>query len=173
MQASPTIIDLEKRHLPEMFTLRQKTQSIHHQLFPKLFTEDVHDIAGWHELRAFLPSWNPFHRRVRFAIGCEKDGKLAAYLLYHTEDRERTSDFSAATVIMIWDIAVDEDRRGSGLARALIAEVRRRFAGGVEQTEIWANVWTGNRSSRSLFEGQGFTPLHTTYALFLDVNDGA
>ena len=160
-----TIRDLTAEHLQGMLDLRLATQRTHSTLVPGLFRAEVNEDVLWNTLRDYLPGWNPFRRRTRFAIGIERGGDLAGYLLYSVEDRPPENELHGACTVTISDIAVAARHRRAGLAERLIAEVRRRFADRPGRTEFWALVWTGNDASGALFDRAGFAPAHIGYLL--------
>jgi predicted cupin superfamily sugar epimerase/ribosomal protein S18 acetylase RimI-like enzyme len=87
---------------------------------------------------------------------------------FRTRAAERVADTAVATIddevagfVMVLDdevyqVYVDEDHRGSGVAGVLLAEAERLVASG-GHSRAWLAVATGNARARRFYERQGWT----------------
>ncbi|MEM1162724.1 MAG: GNAT family N-acetyltransferase [Pseudomonadota bacterium] len=165
MSERAEIIDLTEAHLPEMVVLRQQTEQLHQDLLPRLFQgpREPKDTAT--HLRRYLTDDPKAQRR---AIGYVEDGRLCGYALYSTFVWEADDTMKERRGIYVRDIAVDPACRRKSIAQQLLQVLADEAAADGQPAELHATIWAGNTASEALFRQAGFTPLNTSYALYLD-----
>lgn len=156
-----------------MAALRQRTEDLHRDLHPRIMwgARSVEGVQA--HLRRYVEHRNRGKPRARFGIGCVQHGRVLAYALYSTFGHADDDTMRARHGIYVHDITVDPDHRRRGLAKALLADISARARRTGLPAQVHAVVWAGNEESRKLFENAGYAPLHTSYALFLEDDDGA
>lgn len=170
MSGGDDIIDLEPEHIDAMIGLRQETENLHRDLHPRLFS----GARPAERIRKHLGAFVDADRSDgRFAIGHVGDDGVQAYALGSWFEHDGDETMRTRRGVYVHDIAVRPDRRGKGLARALMDEIVRRAAARGLPAQVHAAVWHGNDHSHALFLAAGFQPLNTSYALYLDSDDGA
>jgi ribosomal protein S18 acetylase RimI-like enzyme len=87
----------------------------------------------------------------RFVLGAFSEGQLVGTLGFLRNERQKTRHYGR-----IWGVYVSAEYRGSGIARALLAEALTQLKSVEGLEHIVLSVSSGNRAARALYVSAGF-----------------
>ncbi len=105
-------------------------------------------------------------------IVAEADGEIQGYIMCRVERGfSKLRSLSPARLLHVVSIAVREQYRRKGIAKALMIEVLKRGAAAYDATECYLEVRVGNDPAIKLYERLSFTKTKRNYGYYLDGED--
>jgi [ribosomal protein S18]-alanine N-acetyltransferase len=105
-------------------------------------------------------------------IVAEADGEIQGYIMCRVERGfSKLRSLSPARLLHVVSIAVREQYRRRGIAKALMLEVMKRGAVAYDATECYLEVRVGNDPAIKLYERLNFTKTKRNYGYYLDGED--
>ena len=139
-----------EQDIPGMIALLKQVGQVHHEIRPDLFR----DGAQKYDKEALQRLLSDENRPIFIA---EADGNVAGYCFCILQITEHDPVLCDRRVIYIDDLCVDENTRGTGIAKALYDGV---LAYGRENhfDAVTLNVWCGNDRAMKFYEKCGLKP---------------
>ena len=140
----------KEQDIPGILELLRQVGQVHHDLRPDIFR------AGClkYDEKALLELLKDEKRPVFVAV--EKDF-VAGYCFCVLKDHRGGTACTDRLEVYIDDLCVDENRRGTGVAKRLFAHVKD-WAGGLGCAFVTLNVWCGNDRAMAFYVKAGMRP---------------
>ena len=105
-------------------------------------------------------------------IVAEADGDIQGYIMCRVERGfSKLRSLSPARLLHVVSIAIREQYRRRGIAKALMLEVMKSGAAAYDATECYLEVRVGNDPAIKLYERLNFTKTKRNYGYYLDGED--
>ena len=144
------ILFAKESHIPGMIRLLQQVGQVHHEIRPDLFRSGAQKYNEA-DLAALLKDPN------RPILIAEEDGQVAGYCFCIFQEVRGDSVLCDRKTLYIDDLCLDENVRGSGIAKALY-EKACQFARESGCQAVTLNVWQGNDRAMAFYEKMGMKP---------------
>ena len=144
-----TIRFATQKDIPGMIALLKQVGEVHHQGRPDLFRAG----AQKYDESALLDLLSDTDRPIFIA----DDGGVAGYAFCIVKDVSGDPVLCDCRSLYIDDLCVDENRRGSGIGKALLRFVTA-YAKKNGFYNITLNVWSCNESAMRFYENNGLVP---------------
>ena len=144
------ILFAKESHIPGMIRLLQQVGQVHHEIRPDLFRSGAQKYNEA-DLAALLKDPN------RPILIAEEDGQVAGYCFCIFQEVRGDSVLCDRKTLYIDDLCLDENLRGSGIAKALY-EKACQFARESGCQAVTLNVWRGNDRAMAFYEKMGMKP---------------
>ena len=144
------ILFAKESHIPGMIRLLQQVGQVHHEIRPDLFRSGAQKYNEA-DLAALLKDPN------RPILIAEEDGQVAGYCFCIFQEVRGDSVLCDRKTLYIDDLCLDENVRGSGIAKALY-EKACQFARESGCQAVTLNVWCGNDRAMAFYEKMGMKP---------------
>ena len=153
-----TIRFAQEKDIPALIDLLQQVGQVHHDIRPDIFQPacQKYDEAALAEL--LQDESRP--------IFVAEDTRVLGYCFCVLRSFEGESVMTDRCELYIDDLCVDENCRGRGIAKALLAYVTD-YAKSVGCTFVTLNVWNGNDNAMKFYEKAGMTPRSVTMEMKL------
>ena len=144
------ILFAKESHIPGMIKLLQQVGQVHHEIRPDLFRSGAQKYNEA-DLAALLKDPN------RPILIAEEAGQVAGYCFCIFQEVRGDSVLCDRKTLYIDDLCLDENVRGSGIAKALY-EKACEFARESGCQAVTLNVWCGNDRAMAFYEKMGMKP---------------
>jgi len=144
------ILFANESHIPGMIRLLDQVGQVHHQIRPDLFRSGARKYS---EADLALLLQDP----SRPILIAEEQGQVAGYCFCMFQEVRDSSVLCDRKTLYIDDLCLDENVRGSGIAKALYDKACE-FAREEGCQAVTLNVWCGNDRAMAFYEKMGMRP---------------
>ena len=148
----------EERDIPSVINLLQQVGQVHHDIRPDIFRDCCQKYD-----EVSLASLLQDKTRPIFVA---EDEKVLGYCFCILREFASESVMTDRKELYIDDLCVDEQERGKGIAKALLAYATE-YARSIGCTFVTLNVWNGNDNAMKFYEKAGMTPRSVTMEMKL------
>ena len=143
----------QEKDIPALIDLLQQVGQVHHEIRPDIFRCG----AQKYDQKSLGALLQDKSRPIFVA----EDEKVLGYCFCILREFESESVMTDRKELYIDDLCVDEQERGKGIAKALLAYTTE-YAKSIGCTFVTLNVWNGNDNAMKFYEKAGMTPRSVT-----------